>query len=101
MEMEEQDRHLEKVGETVGTLKMLGQGIGRELDEQNVYVCMGGAVRVGCNPRGACLYRDCRWMVGQSKFSLCTSLHFGAPWFAVFLRGECLYRFWMHCVHVI
>lgn len=37
MEIEEQDRHLEKVGETVGTLKILGQGIGRELDEQNVY----------------------------------------------------------------
>lgn len=37
-EMQHQDQNLEKMGETVGTLKVLGQEIGRELDEHNVYV---------------------------------------------------------------
>jgi syntaxin 6 len=36
MELEDQDQNLEKVGETVITLKHLGEEIGRELDSQNI-----------------------------------------------------------------
>ena len=39
MLMVQQDRQLERVGDSVGVLHQMGQDIGVELDEQNKYVC--------------------------------------------------------------
>lgn len=40
MLMVQQDRQLERVGESVGVLHQMGQDIGIELDEQNKYVVL-------------------------------------------------------------